>query len=31
MMDNLTRHHAYIRQTGEDLPEVAGWMWTTQR
>jgi xylulose-5-phosphate/fructose-6-phosphate phosphoketolase len=29
MVDTLTRHHAYIRQTGEDLPEVTSWTWTT--
>jgi len=27
MVDNLTRHEMYIRQTGEDLPEVAPWTW----
>jgi xylulose-5-phosphate/fructose-6-phosphate phosphoketolase len=30
MVDNLTRHHAHIRQTGEDLPEVANWSWPAQ-
>jgi xylulose-5-phosphate/fructose-6-phosphate phosphoketolase len=30
MVDNLTRHHAYIRQTGDDLPEVANWSWPAQ-
>jgi xylulose-5-phosphate/fructose-6-phosphate phosphoketolase len=30
MVDNLTRHRAYIRQTGEDLPEVANWTWPAQ-
>jgi xylulose-5-phosphate/fructose-6-phosphate phosphoketolase len=30
MVDNLTRHHDYIRQTGEDLPEVANWTWPSQ-
>jgi xylulose-5-phosphate/fructose-6-phosphate phosphoketolase len=27
MVDNLVRHEAYIRETGEDLPEVAHWKW----
>ncbi len=27
MLDLLTRHHAYTREHGEDLPEVAGWTW----
>jgi XFP C-terminal domain len=27
MLDTLTRHHAYTREHGEDLPEVAGWTW----
>ncbi len=31
MVDNLTRHHAWIRETGTDLPEVADWTWPGQR
>jgi xylulose-5-phosphate/fructose-6-phosphate phosphoketolase len=27
MVDTLARHHAYIRETGEDLPEVTDWTW----
>jgi xylulose-5-phosphate/fructose-6-phosphate phosphoketolase len=27
MTDTLTRHWAWTREHGEDLPEVAGWMW----
>ncbi|HUC58507.1 MAG TPA: phosphoketolase family protein [Streptosporangiaceae bacterium] len=27
MADTLTRHHAWTREHGEDLPEVAGWTW----
>jgi xylulose-5-phosphate/fructose-6-phosphate phosphoketolase len=27
MIDKLTEHHAYIRRTGVDLPEVANWNW----
>jgi len=27
MTDTLTRHRAWTREHGEDLPEVAGWMW----
>jgi len=25
--DKLTEHRGYVRRTGEDLPEVAGWTW----
>ncbi|MCX5401394.1 phosphoketolase [Streptomyces sp. NBC_00102] len=28
MADARTRHHAYIREFGEDMPEVADWTWT---
>ncbi|MFE9851509.1 phosphoketolase [Streptomyces sp. NPDC005576] len=28
MADARTRHHAYIREYGEDMPEVADWTWT---
>jgi phosphoketolase len=31
MVHKLTQHRAYIRQTGEDLPEVANWTWTNDR
>jgi xylulose-5-phosphate/fructose-6-phosphate phosphoketolase len=27
MTDTLTRHWAWTRERGEDLPEVAGWSW----
>jgi xylulose-5-phosphate/fructose-6-phosphate phosphoketolase len=27
MSDTLTRHRAWTRERGEDLPEVAGWTW----
>jgi hypothetical protein len=23
----LTRHHSWIREHGEDMPEVANWTW----
>ncbi|MFF0087711.1 hypothetical protein ACFYR1_50075, partial [Streptomyces canus] len=29
MADARTRHHAWIRQHGTDLPEVADWTWNT--
>ncbi|GAA4675644.1 phosphoketolase family protein [Streptomyces youssoufiensis] len=28
MNDKRTEHHAYIREHGEDLPEVRNWSWT---
>ncbi|WP_328723388.1 phosphoketolase family protein [Streptomyces sp. NBC_00247] len=28
MADARTRHHAYIREFGEDMPEVTDWTWT---
>ncbi|WP_329594823.1 phosphoketolase family protein [Streptomyces sp. NBC_01362] len=28
MADARTRHHAWIREHGTDLPEVAGWTWS---
>ncbi|MER5437505.1 phosphoketolase family protein [Streptomyces sp. NPDC002790] len=28
MADTRTRHHAWIREHGTDLPEVANWSWT---
>jgi xylulose-5-phosphate/fructose-6-phosphate phosphoketolase len=27
MQDTRVRHHAYIREYGEDMPEVADWTW----
>ncbi|MGC5301822.1 hypothetical protein [Escherichia coli] len=28
-MDSLlSKHHAYIRDHGEDIPEVTSWKWT---
>ncbi|HEX3390348.1 MAG TPA: phosphoketolase family protein, partial [Streptosporangiaceae bacterium] len=27
MVDNRTRHWAYVREHGEDLPEVRDWVW----
>jgi xylulose-5-phosphate/fructose-6-phosphate phosphoketolase len=27
MVDTRTRHHAWVREHGEDLPEVANWAW----
>ncbi|MFH8736124.1 MULTISPECIES: phosphoketolase family protein [unclassified Streptomyces] len=29
MADARTRHHAWIREHGTDLPEVANWAWST--
>jgi xylulose-5-phosphate/fructose-6-phosphate phosphoketolase len=29
MVDTLLRHHAWIREHGEDLPEVRDWIWST--
>jgi phosphoketolase len=28
MVDKFAEHHDYVRQTGEDLPEVTDWVWT---
>jgi xylulose-5-phosphate/fructose-6-phosphate phosphoketolase len=28
MVDQRTRHHAYVREHGEDLPEVRDWVWS---
>jgi xylulose-5-phosphate/fructose-6-phosphate phosphoketolase len=30
MVDKRAQHHAHIRRTGEDLPEVRDWTWTTR-
>jgi xylulose-5-phosphate/fructose-6-phosphate phosphoketolase len=27
MQDELAKHHAYVREHGEDMPEVANWSW----
>ena len=27
MQDQRTRHHAWIREHGEDLPEIREWTW----
>ena len=27
MVDKILAHHAYVREYGEDLPEVRGWTW----
>jgi xylulose-5-phosphate/fructose-6-phosphate phosphoketolase len=27
----LSEHHRYIREMGEDLPEIANWRWSAQR
>jgi xylulose-5-phosphate/fructose-6-phosphate phosphoketolase len=27
MYDELAKHHAYVREHGEDMPEVANWSW----
>jgi xylulose-5-phosphate/fructose-6-phosphate phosphoketolase len=27
MCDELAKHHAYVREHGEDMPEVASWAW----
>jgi xylulose-5-phosphate/fructose-6-phosphate phosphoketolase len=28
MVDRRARHYAYTREFGEDVPEVADWVWT---
>ncbi len=30
MVDKRAEHHDYVRQTGEDLPEVSGWRWRAE-
>jgi len=27
MVDSRTRHWAYVREHGEDMPEVRDWVW----
>jgi xylulose-5-phosphate/fructose-6-phosphate phosphoketolase len=27
MVDKRLEHHRYVRQTGEDLPEIRDWAW----
>jgi xylulose-5-phosphate/fructose-6-phosphate phosphoketolase len=29
MVDKRTEHRAYVRRTGEDLPEIRDWTWPT--
>ena len=29
MQDNLIRHHLYVREHGDDLPEVRDWVWSS--
>jgi xylulose-5-phosphate/fructose-6-phosphate phosphoketolase len=28
MIDARTRHHLYVREHGEDMPEITGWSWS---
>jgi xylulose-5-phosphate/fructose-6-phosphate phosphoketolase len=28
MVDKRADHHAYVRESGQDLPEVRDWVWT---
>jgi xylulose-5-phosphate/fructose-6-phosphate phosphoketolase len=30
MVDTRSRHHAWVREHGEDLPEVANWTWGSE-
>jgi xylulose-5-phosphate/fructose-6-phosphate phosphoketolase len=27
MMDKRAEHHSWIRQRGEDMPEIVDWTW----
>jgi xylulose-5-phosphate/fructose-6-phosphate phosphoketolase len=27
MVHKRTEHHTYVRETGEDLPEIRDWTW----
>jgi xylulose-5-phosphate/fructose-6-phosphate phosphoketolase len=29
MVDKRAEHHAYVRETGVDLPEITNWRWPT--
>ena len=29
MQDNLIRHRQYVREHGDDLPEVRDWVWSS--
>ena len=31
LAEKLAEHHRYVREYGEDLPEVQGWKWPSQR
>jgi xylulose-5-phosphate/fructose-6-phosphate phosphoketolase len=31
MVDKRAQHSEYVRETGEDLPEVRDWVWSHQR
>jgi xylulose-5-phosphate/fructose-6-phosphate phosphoketolase len=27
----LAEHHAYVREHGEDMPEISGWTWSGRK
>ncbi|WP_049294017.1 phosphoketolase family protein [Franconibacter helveticus] len=31
LQEKIAAHHAYVREYGEDLPEVRGWKWPSQQ
>jgi xylulose-5-phosphate/fructose-6-phosphate phosphoketolase len=31
MVDKRAQHSEYVRETGEDLPEVRDWVWSSER